>query len=511
MRIADANVMMGAARRYVQQGAKPQGALFEATGNLYASLPGSVRNTEAESKKTVRSGDVKTANTSNAEFIQETEDNPDLAQEVIGIKNSLLQEILQRMRTAGLFGGMTLPYGGFGQTAGFGGISAGMSSGVFSLRQTEYYESEETSFAAKGMARTEDGREIGFDVNIFMSRSFTSYTQIRIPTMSEVLFDPLMINVGSGVADISGQTFRFDLDMDGIEDDVRMPGKGTGFLALDLNEDGVINDGSELFGVASGDGFKDLAAYDSDGNGWIDENDEIFSRLKVWYKKEDGTDELLDLKEADVGAICLQSRQTDFSLYGADLKLNGMIRQTGLFLRESGGAGSVQHVDLAMKKGGAQNSEENGEVLYTGADQAEIPAGALFIHTEEQEKESQDAARTNTQSKNENRAERTERSSDRAKKAQEETDRRKAAQERRTQEAERRRASLERYQRRKELRKEQLERLMEERAEEEEILEAQSEQKAMHQDAVEEEYLAQSIAHGEMLDEMVDGQMMSVA
>ena len=41
--------------------------------------------------------------------------------------------------------------------------------------------------------------------------------------------------------------------------------------ALDINEDGKINDGKELFGTASGNGFGDLAAYDQDNNGWIDE------------------------------------------------------------------------------------------------------------------------------------------------------------------------------------------------------------------------------------------------
>ena len=75
------------------------------------------------------------------------------------------------------------------------------------------------------------------------------------------------------------------------------------FLALDKNGDGRMNDGSELFGTASGDGFKDLAAYDEDGNGWIDENDSIYSQLKIWTKDENGKDHLIDLKDADVGAI----------------------------------------------------------------------------------------------------------------------------------------------------------------------------------------------------------------
>lgn len=54
------------------------------------------------------------------------------------------------------------------------------------------------------------------------------------------------------------------------------------FLALDKNGDSVINDGKELFGAATGQGFKELAIYDSDKNYWIDEND--FNISKSAYK-----------------------------------------------------------------------------------------------------------------------------------------------------------------------------------------------------------------------------------
>ena len=46
---------------------------------------------------------------------------------------------------------------------------------------------------------------------------------------------------------------------------------GDGLLAYDRNADGKANDGRELFGPQSGDGFGELAALDSDGNGAIDE------------------------------------------------------------------------------------------------------------------------------------------------------------------------------------------------------------------------------------------------
>jgi hypothetical protein len=141
----------------------------------------------------------------------------------------------------------------------------------------------------------------------------------------------------------------FDIDCDGTEDRISMPGRGSGFLALDKNGDGIINGGSELFGAKSGDGFADLRKYDSDGNGWIDENDAVFNKLKVWCKGIGGEDILMDLKEADVGAIFLGSVATEFTLGGRDGIRDGVIRSTGFFLKESGGIGTVQHVDLAKK------------------------------------------------------------------------------------------------------------------------------------------------------------------
>ena len=61
----------------------------------------------------------------------------------------------------------------------------------------------------------------------------------------------------------------------------------------------------------------------------------------------------MDLKEADIGAIFLGEQQTEFSLGGADGYRDGVIRSTGVFLREStGAAGTVQHVDLSLKQNG---------------------------------------------------------------------------------------------------------------------------------------------------------------
>ena len=216
-------------------------------------------------------------------------------------------------------------------------------------------EQEDTSFSTVGTVRTKDGREINFNVNVNMSRRCEEYYREELNVAQFSLCDPLVINLDTDATELSDQTFYFDLDADGKEEEISML-KGSGYLALDKNGDGIINDGSELFGTQNGDGFADLAQYDEDGNGWIDENDSIWSQLKIWCKDENGNDVLYKLSDKGVGAICLQNVSTDFTVQG-DRKgqdgttnanaTNAVIRKTGIFLYENGNVGTVQHVDMA--------------------------------------------------------------------------------------------------------------------------------------------------------------------
>lgn len=214
-------------------------------------------------------------------------------------------------------------------------------------QETLVEEAEQTGFSTTGTVRTKDGREINFNVNVGMSREFQQYYRDDLALAPMAMCDPLVINLDTDVAQLQDQTFYFDIDADGELDEVSQLGSGSGYLALDKNGDGRINDGSELFGTASGNGFADLAKYDEDGNGWIDENDAVWDKLKIWAKDENGNDVLYRLAEKGVGAICLQNVSTDFTQKGASGQTLGAIRNTGVFLYENGNVGTVQHVDVA--------------------------------------------------------------------------------------------------------------------------------------------------------------------
>lgn len=247
-----------------------------------------------------------------------------------------------------IFGGGRL--GGFlGNTSLFAGITQSSSGSMLTLSNEQVYdESESTAFSTTGIVRTQDGREISINVDVAMSRRFTQYfkEELQIPQVVNTC-DPLVINFDGNVAELSDQKFFFDIDGDGEKDEISYLGSGSGYLALDKNGDGIINDGNELFGPQTGNGFNDLAKYDADGNGWIDENDPIWSQLKIWCKNEDGTETLYTLAEKGLGAICLQNAVTDFALNNAQNQTNGYIRSTGIFLYENGNVGTVQHLDVA--------------------------------------------------------------------------------------------------------------------------------------------------------------------
>lgn len=214
--------------------------------------------------------------------------------------------------------------------------------------ESQFYSEEEvTSFSTTGTVVTQDGRNLEFGLNVEMSRSFQQYYETNYQYGELTMCDPLVINLHSDIANVSDQKFMFDLDSDGNMDEISMLNSNSGFLALDKNGDGEINNGKELFGTVSGDGFKDLSEYDLDQNGWIDEKDDVFQKLMIWSKDASGNNVLCGIAKAGVGAIYLGNVSTEFSLKASsDNTTNGMIQKSGVFLYEDGAIGTVQHLDL---------------------------------------------------------------------------------------------------------------------------------------------------------------------
>src|SRR5690606_21035962 len=109
----------------------------------------------------------------------------------------------------------------------------------------------------------------------------------------------------------------FDQDGDGEKERTAWFKSGDAILAIDRNNNGIIDDISEISFLADLEGartdLEGLAAYDQNDDGKIDASDIDFAALKLWFDKDsDGiTDagELRSLSEAGVASISLTSAQ----------------------------------------------------------------------------------------------------------------------------------------------------------------------------------------------------------
>ncbi len=134
----------------------------------------------------------------------------------------------------------------------------------------------------------------------------------------------------AGLVNVWGTDRAVYFDVEGSGKKVRTGwvARGDGFLALDVNGTGRIDDGTELFGENSRsrapadkwafrnfeNGFQALAQYDEDGNGVIDARDSVYAKLVVWRDlNQDGqssADELQTLEKAGVASVSLAYAKT---------------------------------------------------------------------------------------------------------------------------------------------------------------------------------------------------------
>lgn len=141
---------------------------------------------------------------------------------------------------------------------------------------------------------------------------------------------PLILSVTDGEYALTSAAdgVRFDLDADGTREQLSWTAAGSdeAFLVLDRDQDGVVDDGRELFGDASPqlpsaepNGFRALAVFDDpmnggNGDGWIDRRDPIFEHLALWldgdHDGETDDGELRSLADGGVEAFHLDYRTT---------------------------------------------------------------------------------------------------------------------------------------------------------------------------------------------------------
>ncbi len=227
------------------------------------------------------------------------------------------------------------------------------TEGVNDVLHTQLYNvydsSERLIFESVGEVITEDGRTIDFMMQLDFANTFHQESTGEIFQSAQDWVDPLVISLTGQVPTIDEGSFEFDLNSDGQPELLKQLGAGLGYIAFDKNGDGKITSGNELFGATSGQGFSELAQYDSDGNGWIDENDSIYHKLKVWQPaNQDQPERLISFSEAQVGAIFLHATDTQYTFNDENNNAQARITQGSAALMESGKATYVFQMEWAM-------------------------------------------------------------------------------------------------------------------------------------------------------------------
>jgi len=203
------------------------------------------------------------------------------------------------------------------------------------------HDIQHLSLSAQATVQTQhESVDIALSSSLFHEERYTLESLVH-----QSAIDPLVINLQGELPSVEDvKTFSFDLNNDGKKEAIALLKSGNGFLALDANENGKIDNGSELFGTSSGNGFADLAQYDDDKNGVIDENDAVFDQLQIWQKS--ALDEgLISLKQARVGALLLENVSSLFE-YKHEGIMNAGLRNSGLALFDDGRASWVSHIDF---------------------------------------------------------------------------------------------------------------------------------------------------------------------
>ncbi len=130
-------------------------------------------------------------------------------------------------------------------------------------------------------------------------------------------FDPLVLDLDGDGFEVTAREYSqvyFDFEANGFAKQTGWVGGDDALLARDLNMNGLIDDGSELFGNRGQSGFAALGTLDSNADGVIDAGDAGFASLRIWRDlNQDGVsqaDELQTLSQAGISSLSLASVAT---------------------------------------------------------------------------------------------------------------------------------------------------------------------------------------------------------
>ena len=208
------------------------------------------------------------------------------------------------------------------------------------------------------------GRYVRAEKNLFLTwNDWKTVSFIFVTGQS-----PLLIDFKRDGFQVSpkGEGISFDIDANGKEDFIQWVAKGTndGFLVRDLNGNGYIDDGSELFGTGTEfildatvpkrrakNGYEALAQFDSNELGGNQDNkinfrDSIWSALMIWVDHNgngvsDGN-ELQPINKTSIASLSLKVENQ----YDIDASGNVIPYSSWVHTKDRKGPKRIEMVDI---------------------------------------------------------------------------------------------------------------------------------------------------------------------
>jgi hypothetical protein len=174
--------------------------------------------------------------------------------------------------------------------------------------------------------------------------------------------DPLVLDLDGDGIETTERDFEgvhFDFNGDHFAELSGWVGADDGFLVLDRDGNGRIDDISELFGAPGGSGFAELRLVDEDATGLadgrIDANDVVFTRLQVWRDlNQDGVSQQGELFSlADLGIVSM----IDALALNVTAPSGTLLREKATFTRADEKAGNI--FEAALKSGQRKSKPRN--------------------------------------------------------------------------------------------------------------------------------------------------------
>jgi hypothetical protein len=170
-----------------------------------------------------------------------------------------------------------------------------------------------------------------------------------VSALHHAFHDPLVLDLGGNgieLSSLAASSVHFDFSGDGFAEHTAWIGANDGILAIDDNGNGLVDNGLELFGSSTQDGFAVLETLDTNRDGKIDSADADFGKLRVWRDlNQNGVSdagELQTLAQVGIASISLERHQVGGTNAG------NTVGYEGSFVRTDGTTQVVQSIYLQI-------------------------------------------------------------------------------------------------------------------------------------------------------------------